>query len=103
MDENIGGTQVHDVNLNMRGNGSVCPACLGREYVTSYSFSHFFVALLFFPLGLIVFFFPNKNCTKCSNQYGGLGKGFGKAAMGCGMAILIVGIVFGLIAIAASA
>jgi len=86
----ISGTNVHNVNVNMKTNfsGNVCPKCYDSQFVSSFSGWHVFFAICFFPLGLLSFFFPVKTCVKCSTRYG-VGDFFGRAGVGClGMIVI---------------
>lgn len=50
--------------------GDVCPQCRLASYTNQYSIWHWLLAILFFPLGLLVLFFPIKTCTQCRVPYG---------------------------------
>jgi len=63
-----GGTRPTSIDITIKG--SVCPRCLSGDYVEAFSIWHGVVALLLFPLGLLVLALPVKRCVKCDKRYG---------------------------------
>lgn len=68
--------------------GGVCSHCFQGVYSTGYNFWHFFVAVCFFPFGLLILLAPVKRCV-CGNEYG-LGKSLTTFCSICAAIFLLI-------------
>jgi hypothetical protein len=101
---NQGGRQISTSSVGFAIQGDVCPQCRVASFTNEYSLWHWLLAILFFPLGLLVLLFPIKTCTQCNSPYGA-GKKMAEVVRLIAMVYLafLALIVFGLCAVVTTA
>ena len=72
--------------------GKVCPRCKNSSFTIEYSVWHFLVAIALFPIGVLVFLDPKKNCTRCNYSWYRAGKKpkIGRSIAGVCLILIIV-------------
>jgi hypothetical protein len=65
-----GGFSTTSSSVGFAVQGEVCPKCKIASYSNEYTIWHWLLAIFFFPIGLLVLFFPVKTCSKCNMPFG---------------------------------